>query len=175
MTCILGLEHADGSAWLAGDRYFGDENIRDVMDAPKIVRRGAVAYGFCGGMREGQFLEHLEPPRAKKRGESIEAFIREAVVAPMLTAQNRAGLKLTEDFNGLVAVAGKVYAIESDGGFYRSAYGYIGIGAAASYAVGSLASTGSMAPEERLTAALRAAERHSPCCMAPFDLLRLPR
>jgi len=61
MTCLLGLEADDGSAWLAGDRYFGDEDWRDRMDAPKVVRRGPVLVGFCGGMHEGQVLERLPP------------------------------------------------------------------------------------------------------------------
>lgn len=175
MTCIVGVECEDGSAWLGGDRYFGDKRWNDTLANPKIVRRGDVLLGFCGGMREGQILERAEKPRKRLRGENVESYVIEAVAGPMLLLHKRAGVEVTEGFEGLVACSGQLFALDGEGGVWRSRNGYQAIGSAGSFALGSLASTAGEAPQVRLEKALAAAAKHSPNCLPPFDLLRLPR
>lgn len=176
MTCIVGLEAADGAAWLAADRFLGTEGLRDRMDVPKIARVGPLAVGFCGGMREGQVLEWLLDPRPRRAGEPMLHYLAAVVVRPMRLAHKRLELTVGADFAGLIAGYGRVYTLDHDGGLSRSAHGYDACGAAARFALGGFAATAGLAlePRDRLERVLGGVAQHSNYCCDPFDFLRVP-
>jgi len=74
----------------------------------------------------------------------------------------------------LVAHEGRLFSIQSDYQVGEAVRGYHAIGCGADYALGSLASTEHLPPEERVRKALECAELFNGGVRAPFTIQCLP-
>lgn len=156
MTCLAAIIHNDRV-------YIGGDSAASVGDAietrlnRKVFRNGDYVVGFTGSFRVGQLLQYATLPAVE--GEAM-AHIVNAVVPAL---QKLAG-KETDEL--LIGVAGRLFKISSDYSVAEYA-SYAAAGQGEPYALGRL--HGSLgAPEQRVVAALAAAEAHCASVRAPF-------
>ncbi|TIU11015.1 MAG: hypothetical protein E5W44_12150 [Mesorhizobium sp.] len=157
MTCIAGLVD-NGKVYMGGDSAaYGDDAV-EVRANRKVFRNGEYLIGFTGSFRVGQLLQYtpLDAPGAN-------------VVGHLVTAIVPAIKKLVgkEEFSDiLIGCRGRLFKVCTD---YSVAefHSYAAAGQGEPYALGRL--HGSLGPpEQRLVAALAAAEAHSAAVRAPF-------
>lgn len=156
MTCIVGIAHG-GRVFMGGDSAASVDGAIDVRLNRKVFRNGDYIIGFTGSFRVGQQLQYATLPPVE--GEPL-AHIVNAVV-PLLA--KLAG-KETDEI--LIGYAGRLFKVSSDYSVaeYES---YTAAGQGEPYALGRL--HGSLgAPEQRVVAALAAAEAHCAAVRAPF-------
>lgn len=158
MTCLVGLIDND-RVFIGGDSAAVAGDAVEVRANRKVFRNGDFVMGFTGSFRVGQLLQYADLPAVE--GEPIAHIVNEIV--PIL--RGFAG-KETDEI--LVATAGRLFKISSD--YSVAEYDtYTAAGQGEPYALGRL--HGSLgAPEQRVVAALAAAEAHCGAVRAPFHI-----
>jgi len=175
LTVCVALEH-EGKVILGTDSFVGNEISKDSVDGPKIFRIGQIAVAYAGGMRVPQILMHtLKVPRYSEAKASLWTVSLAEQIRRILVEYGAAGRNSedgdTSSADMLIAVKGKVYTMQEDFAIYRVQRGYAAIGIGASYALGSLYTSGENGltdPVHRVRLALRAAGQFSPAVSDPF-------
>lgn len=157
MTCLVGLVDS-GRVYLGGDSAASADLAIEVRANRKVFRNGEYLIGFTGSFRVGQLLQYeikMPPPVGDILGHIVSA------VVPQLKA---AAGKETDEI--MIGVAGRLFKISSD--YSVAEYtDYAAAGGGEPYALGRM--HGSLgAPEQRVVAALAAAEAHCAAVRAPF-------
>lgn len=178
MTCIVGLQHADG-VMMGGDSAGVSGWDLTVRADPKVFRNGDFLIGFTSSFRMGQVLQYdWSPPECPEHSDDFTYLVRD-VVKSLRTVLKDAGCARNEsgeESGGafLLAYRARLYVIESDFQVGLPAKGYAAVGCGAQLARGSLCSTlavTSLPPEEHVRLALQAAEAHSAGVCGPFITL----
>jgi ATP-dependent protease HslVU (ClpYQ) peptidase subunit len=169
MTCIVGLETPDKTVIVGSDSFIGDD-LKEIMDRPKYVKRGHLLIASSGNHRPGQLAEYCNVNfRGQRKNEDDLEYITMAVVEPIRKFHRSMDLtKRSCGANLLIAYHGHVYTMLDDYAVYRSGYGYMAIGAADAVALGALSATFDLPPKERVERALKAATRHHSNVARPF-------
>jgi hypothetical protein len=181
MTAIAAIEK-DGIVYMAGDSAASCAYFLENIVSPKIFVRGEYIVGYTTSFRMGQLIEHtLKFPKPKKNKKISDMHFLVKKFIPALKACLRDhGFETSdsgEDRAGtfLLGFRGKLYRIQPDYSVIRSASLYNACGCGADLVLGSLFSTKdtNMAPRQRLTMALKAAEKFSTEVASPFHFLTL--
>lgn len=156
MTCLAAIIHND-LVYIGGDSAASVGDAIETRLNRKVFRNGDYVVGFTGSFRVGQLLQYATLPAVE--GEAM-AHIVNAVVPAL---QKLAG-KETDEL--LIGTSGRLFKISSDYSVAEYA-SYAAAGQGEPYALGRL--HGSLgAPEQRVVAALAAAEAHCASVRAPF-------
>jgi ATP-dependent protease HslVU (ClpYQ) peptidase subunit len=183
MTCIVGI--ADGNeVWMGGDSAAANGYETRVTTLPKVfivntTARERFLLGYTSSFRMGQLLQYrldITTPRSDGTSplrylvttfaEAVRDLFRGAGYARVESNQENGGVFL-------VGYAGGIFRVGSDYQVNQMADGFDVAGCGEEYALGALASTGAMAPEERIKNALVVAARFSGEVSAPFVIEHL--
>jgi ATP-dependent protease HslVU (ClpYQ) peptidase subunit len=163
MTCLVGLIDND-RVFIGGDSAAVAGDAVETRLNRKVFRNGDYVIGFTGSFRVGQLLQYATLPDVE--GDAMEHIVNEIV--PLLTRM--AGKETDEILIGVTAngKAGRLFKVSSD--YSVAEYDtYTAAGQGEPYALGRL--HGSLgAPEQRVVAALAAAEAHCGAVRAPFHI-----
>lgn len=175
MTCIVGVEH-EGGVTIGADSAGSDGNITVARADSKLCKVGPYLFGFTTSFRMGQLLRYAFNP-SNPDPRDLDRFMVTDFIDELRTcfsdggfAQKDNGVESGGSF--LVAVAGRLYCIESDYQVGRHLDGYAACGSGEYFAMGSLHTTADydFTPRQRVALALEAAARHSPFVGAPFTI-----
>lgn len=173
MTLIAAVVH-DGQVWMGGDSAAIDGDDLTIPRTDKVFTTGDWLVGYCESFRLGQVVR-FRLKFAEPKGDLVE-HLATVVVDELRKQLHKNGVaKATEAEESmpgslLLGIDGRLFSIESDYAVLEHPT-YAAIGCGAPYALGSLWSTGSADPAERLMTALLAAERHCTGVSRPFTIL----
>lgn len=179
MTVIAGV--VDGGTVLIGGDSAGiaGYSVTARRDS-KVFTNGRYLMGFAGSFRMGQLLRWslTAPPPGDPA--DLERFMTTTwidAVRDCLRAGGYAGhMSDGSEVGGtfLVGVHGRLFEVDCDYQVGEPLDGYAAVGCGADIALGALHATSrsAMSADERVMAALRAAERHSAGVCGPFTVLR---
>lgn len=170
MSCVVGI--------IAGDRVLvgGDSLVADdsgdavVRRDRKVFRKGDFVIGYAGSIRGGQVLRRklqLPSGRIGDVAEFVEGKLVDQI-RNLFEGHGAIGENGGNDTPILLAYQNRLFTIGDDFHVGESADGYDAIGCAFAYALGSLFSTGHLAPEERVRKALQAAQNYHGFVRGPF-------
>lgn len=183
MTCIVGVEDEVG-VLIGGDSAGVAGYAITVRSDTKVFERDGYAIGFAGSFRVGQLVHYqLSLPRLDTW--DVDAFMVTRFVPALrdcmrahgqLAVEN--GVESMEGFL-LVGLAGRLYSVECDFQVGRQEEdGYYALGCGDEYAVGALhalADYEDLTPQDRVEAALNAAEYNSAGVVGPFRYAYCPK
>jgi ATP-dependent protease HslVU (ClpYQ) peptidase subunit len=179
MTCIVGLEQ-DGVVYIGGDAAGTDTNYNVVCRQDEKVflsSGGKMIMGFTTSFRMGQLLRYsFEPPKKSKNKTDMEYLVTDVMDSIRKVFSNKGFMKeKNPDCGGtfLLGYRKKLYTIESDFQVEASYNNYSACGSGYGYALGSMFSTPSMSPMERIKLALEAATHHNAAVRPPYTILSL--
>lgn len=187
MTCIVGMETADG-VMIAGDSASATNSQIVPTKLDKVFEisslKEKMIIGYTSSFRMGQLLEYSFRPPKRKEFPYVgdleylaTSFIDE--VRKVLKEGGYSEVDNNREKGGffLVGYKGNLYEINSDFQVNSSAIGYNAVGSGKYYALGSLYNSvkNSVDPEEALFLALEAAERFNPFVIRPFKIMRLQK
>ncbi|QKC99208.1 hypothetical protein [Mesorhizobium sp. NZP2298] len=156
MTCLAALIH-NGKTYIGGDSAASVDDKIEVRLNRKVFRNGAYVIGFTGSFRVGQLLQFAKLPAIK--GDLLAHLI--TAVVPVI--KDIAGKEVDEL---LIGTAGRLFKVSSDYSVAEYPH-YAAAGTGELVALGRL--HGSLgAPEQRVVAALEAAQAHCSSVRAPF-------
>lgn len=175
MTAIVGLEHR-GKVYVGGDSAQTVNGILNIKVGGKVFRSGEFVIGCAGKARLNDLVRYgFKPPPIKG---DLDAYMASKFAAALRKAIEAAGA--LEDNEGgwqespgrlLVGARGRLYEIDSCFAACREAVGYNAIGSGCEVALGAMYTTEGVKPEERIRAALMAAERWTTDVRGPFTVL----
>jgi len=177
LTCIVGLEH-DGKVTIGGDSAGVSGWSLDVRADEKVFKRGVYAFGFTSSFRMGQLLRYAPLDiEAKPSLKDLDAYMVTGFVDAVRSCLKAGGYVKTD--NGqeeggtfLVGVKGRLYTVESDFQVAQSTAGFASVGCGAQVALGAMHVLPiAFDPTDRVTMALRAAERFSAGVRGPFHVV----
>lgn len=177
MTCIVGVRH-NGVVTIGGDSAgVAGYSITPRGDR-KVFRNGPYAMGFTTSFRMGQLLAFaLEPPTPPRRGDILGFMVTDFVDAVRECLKTGGYAEKSNEVESagsfLVGVRGHLFEIGSDYQVGVPQNGYAAVGCGDDLALGALYVTkgSDLTPEERVQAALMAAEHHSAGVMRPFYMV----
>lgn len=176
MSCIVGVESA-GLVTIGGDAAAVSDHELTVRFDQKVFEVGEYLIGFEDSFRMGQILRYrLSVPRQKC--EDDFEHLATVFIDAVRKAFSAGGFTTSEDgadVGGrfLVGYRGALYSVDTDFHVGRSLRGYEAIGAGGPYALGSLASTLDLEPEQRVRQALVASATHCVAVSAPFAIFTI--
>lgn len=185
LTCIAAVAH-EGTVWIGGDSAgVTDDTVYSlgVGTESKIWERDGILFGGCGSFRVSQVIRwQMNVPQYNPAAEPLEYLTGPFVTSMRDTLREHGSLTTweedaTEGIDGglLLGFCGRVFEIYGDFGVGELIHGYGAVGCGFPIAVGNLAATEGMdiKPKERVTMALKAAERHSAGVRGPFTILKM--
>src|SRR5581483_6205587 len=180
MTCIAGLLDG-GTVYIGADSAGVSHPDLTVRADEKVFVNGEFVMGFTSSFRMGQLLRYsLKVPKPREGVDRFAFMVTDFIeaVRDTLKAGGWATTKDGADRGGkfLVGWRGALYVIDLDYQVGQPADPFAAIGSGESYALGSLHATASSgwSPEQRVLAALAAAERFSSAVRGPFKVLSAP-
>lgn len=174
MTCIVGLVDGD-RVWMGGDSAGVNGLDITVRADTKVFRNDDCLIGFTSSFRMGQLLHYrLEPPPREPDADLFRYMVVDFVdaVRGCLKDGGYAHRSNEVETGGtfMVGCEGRLFTVQSDYQVGEAVRGYHAIGCGADYALGSLASTAGLCPEERVLKALQCAELFNGGVRAPFTI-----
>lgn len=173
MTCIAAV--ADGErVWIGGDSAGVAGWSLELRADEKVFTNGLFVMGFIDLFRMGQLLRYAfvppEPPSDREQMDRYMVTDFVNAVRQCLKDGGFAGIKDQVEQGGtfIVGIRSYLYVVESDYQVGKLVEGYAAVGSGADIALGSLCSTRSLSPEQRIKMALDAAESHCASVRRPF-------
>lgn len=182
MTCIVAVKN-NNKVYIGGDSALVDlsNGIKTRIATPKVFNCFKYAIGYAGSARMGQLLfNYFEPSDPPSNPNELEMHMVTTFVDELRALAEEKGLRLSlsdsemNDFAQIiVGVNGRIFVIEEDWQASEWLHNYAAIGSGCAVALGSLHSTEKykIKPEERLMAALQAAEDHTVTVCEPFHII----
>jgi hypothetical protein len=182
-TCIAALVH-NGIVWMGGDSAATsvDGDIK-ILTNKKIFKRSDEhqnnwVFGFMGAYRFAQLLQYEVklPNLPTQSGYDLLGFLVSNFIPALSTCLKDNSFEQNEKSRAiggtcLVGLKGRIFEIGSHYSVQESALPYQAIGCGAPTALGSLFSTPSLEPEQRLQTALAASEQLNWGVKSPFTIL----
>lgn len=180
MTCIVGWIE-NGTVWMGGDSAASIEYSWQQMELAetKVFKSGPMIFGICGSPRMGDILRwSLSIPDHDPRTEDRKYMATTFVDAVRKCFKDGGFAKIDNGVESgglfLVGYKGRIYRIAGDFQVIRVNSDYIAVGCADDVAHGAMYASAelgqSVTPQDRLSLALRAAERWSAGVRAPFHI-----
>jgi hypothetical protein len=182
MTCIVGVEHADGVV-IGGDSMCISGWRKTTREDPKVFTVGPYLIGSTGSPRSGQLLRYRLEVGAPDDPHDIDRFVATTFMEAVRKVFIDGGFETKTD-NGqaeggsfLLGIAGQLYNIQTDYQYARSVTGYLAIGCGDDFALGSLYETGRQGwpPKIRVESALKASAAHCAAVAPPFVIIEQGR
>lgn len=187
MTCIVGVKTDEG-IFIGGDSFGGNELVAGVYKTPKVFgkpkigRTHAMIFGFTTSWRMGQILQNMPDIRKPSEKTDLE-FIASDWINMVREHMETGGYNLDEggreEFGSVIlGYNNSLYEISPDYGVIEPFYNYAATGSAVRTAYGSLATTEVMkkvSPQDRILAALSAAEIHEYFVRRPFNIIGIKK
>lgn len=174
MTCIVGLANA-GKVYIGADSAGVDTGryALTVRADRKVFRNGDFIMGFTSSFRMGQLLAFSFNPPKPREGVDLFAYMATDFInaaRDCLKAGGYASRNNEQESGGefLVGYRGRIFRICGDYQVAESTHGFDACGCGDLIALGSLRETPERPPQERVMAALEAAEQFSAGVRAPF-------
>jgi hypothetical protein len=180
MTCIAGV--VDGNEVLIGGDSAGvrsDYGLR-VRNDRKVFTNSAFVFGFTTSFRIGQLLAFgFDPPRPPDDANDLMRFMVVDFINAIRTRLKEGGVvKVSDQVESggdfLVGVHGRLFHVYTDFQVGEAAHGFDACGSGDMLALGSLHSTIGRPAQERVLAALQAAEAFNAGVRGPFVFERSP-
>ena len=140
MTTIIGQQWSWGCEIAADGRTTSDGRPFTGSAMVKVVARGEYILAAAGGGAACDWVTHAWKPPAFK-GTDVYEFLVSSFSPHLQKSLNTNGFQPSKDEDGvslLVAVAGYVFQIESDGTVLQDVGGLYGIGTGSAFALGAL-------------------------------------
>lgn len=177
MTAIVGLV-SGGRVLIGGDSAGVAGYSLTVRRDRKVWASGPWVYGFTSSFRMGQLIRYaFQPPSPPPDGQDLERYMATAWVDALRQTLKDGGYSRVSDQQEqggtfLVGTRGRLFTVDGDFQVGESADGYDAVGCGGEIALGALYATRDMElfAEDRVLAALRAAEHHSAGVAGPFVL-----
>lgn len=168
MTCIAAIAK-NGKVWMGSDSLASARDWRStIRKDPKIFKVGNMLIGFTSSYRMGQLLGYKLTVPKHHAGVSVEEYMHREFIDSVRKTLKDGGytrIESNEETGGffLVGYQGRIFQIECDFQIGEAADQYDAVGCGGQIALGSLFSTEKtkMSPEDRISLAINAAERHS--------------
>lgn len=178
MTCIVALVQ-DGKIYMGADSAGVAGYSLMVRRDPKIYRvDNKMLIGFTSSFRMGQLLGYALVLPEHHSDVHIERYMATSFIDAVRTCLKTGGYAKREnevESGGtfLVGYRSELFLIDSDFQIGKSAHPYGAVGCGADLALGALHATvmGALGPQERLQAALTAAEEFSAGVRRPFMIM----
>lgn len=176
MTCIVAV--TDGEQVTMGGDSSGISGWDiDYRSDSKVFHLGDLLIGFTSSFRMGQILRYnVSIPNIEKGADLYEWMVKEfvPVIRTAFIEHGFAKIDGASEKGGqfIVGIDGSIFVVESDYQVAESLNDYYSIGCGYGYATGSLYSTESKDPLERVNLALEAATYHSAGVAEPFTILK---
>lgn len=180
MTAIVGLCADDGDVYIGGDSSGVAGYSLTVRADEKVFLNGKFVLGFTSSFRMGQLLRYdFHPPSHESDADLSKYMVSDFIpeVRKCLTAGGY-NEKLNNVESGgtfLVGHQGRLFRIGTDFQVGQSVETFDAVGSGADIALGCMHATPSTAPAERVTEALRAAERFNVGVRGPFRVVKLEK
>jgi ATP-dependent protease HslVU (ClpYQ) peptidase subunit len=178
MTCIVGLLDK-GNVYIGGDSaWVSAPYDTKIIANEKVFKNGDFIFGFTSSFRMVQLLRYsFVPPERDKNMDTYEYMVSVFIEAIRLCFKNGGFTKVSnnEELGGtfLVGYDGRLFGVDSDFQVWEQTCGYDAIGCGWAFALGSLYSTNSLPPEERVLQALKASEEFNSAVRGPFNVVKL--
>ena len=177
MTCIVGLVH-ESKVYLGADSAGSTDDFTSTRKEPKAFKVGHFGFAYTTSFRMGDLLHYSFTPPPFTVGEiTIDKYMRTLFVDEVRATFELGGFgtidKDGSDVGGdfLVAFKGRLFAILSDFQVAEHRTEYYADGSGAHFAFGSLFSTSTSKPKERVLMALQSATKFSPSVSGPFTII----
>ena len=175
MTAVAGVvDH--GKVYIGADSAATDWTLRQTIKAEaKVFHNGPVLLGVCGSIRMSNLLMHTlcVPGHDKDTRGDHEWMCTAFIDSVRITLENGGCLfkkNGVESIPGafLAGYRGHLYVVEEDLQVHSARDEYNAVGCGGDHAIGSLFSTKTRKPRERVKLALDAACHHSGGCRPPY-------
>ena len=172
MTCIVAIAEA-GNIWMGADSAGVVGYSLSARRDPKIYRVGDFLFGFTSSFRMGQLLGYKFSPPQHHREWDVERYMVTVFVDELRSTLKSGGYARTHDGEEeagqfLVGYQGRIFRIDSDYQVGENIEPYNAVGCGAALALGALHATRGKTPDERISAALEAAEAFNAGVRRPF-------
>ena len=175
MTCVVGLEDK-GNIYIGADSAGSAGTNLSIRADEKVFMNGPFIIGFAGSFRMGQLLRYkFDPPKQSVKTDDMKYMVTDFIdAAKKCFTDNGFGSTST---GGLFVVGynKKLYRIDSDFQVGKLVLPYVAIGSGECYALGSLHSSATKNPEQKIKLALQAAATFSLGVAPPFHILKLSK
>lgn len=177
MTCIVGLVHKN-KVYIGGDSAGVAGYDISIRKDKKVFQNGPMIFGFTSSFRMGQLLQYAlvipDHPKDMDTFQYMTVILVDAIRACML----KGGFlyKDKEQESGgtfLVGYKGRLFRIAGDFQVGEHVCLYDAVGCGDNFALGSLFTSKSMKPKDRVKKALEAAANFSAGVIGPFNIVEL--
>lgn len=188
MTCIIGFTDRErGISWIAGDSLGSNGYTKASEMSAKVFRNELFKNVLIGGTTTFRHLDLLrysedlfDEVDFYKKSEIDHRFMVTKFIPKIVKLFKEGIISEPETDRGgsfIVATPGRVFKIQEDYSVLEPELGICAVGCGEEIAMGSLITTigMDMEPEERIVAALYAAEKISCGVQRPFRILRTDR
>lgn len=188
MTCIIGFTDRErGISWIAGDSLGSNGYTKASEMSAKVFRNELFKNVLIGGTTTFRHLDLLRYSEELfdevdfyKKSEIDHRFMVTKFIPKIAKLFKEGVISEPETERGgsfIVATPGRVFKIQEDYSVLEPELGICAVGCGEEVAMGSLVTTigMNMEPEERIVAALCAAEKISCGVQRPFRILRTDR
>lgn len=174
MTCIAAIAHGN-KVYIGGDSAGVGGYSLSVRADRKVFRNDDMVMGFTSSFRMGNLLQHsLKVPRHHPDDDLHKFMVTDFIdaVRACLKAGGYASKSNETEAGGvfLVGYKGRLFCVDEDYQVGENMDGFAAVGCGADIALGSLWSTKSRQPRDRVRLALEAAERFSAGVRGPFHI-----
>lgn len=189
MTVVVAVACDDGTIFMGGDSFCGDEEILNLCRAPKIYKVGPVGVGLCGLVRSEQVLsrtlkEHI-PEKKEITYEWLKNDLADYVHEAMKehgAIHEKEGWHEMKESAYLLTFDGVIYFFDADFGLWDSRRPIAAIGTGCQFAYGAMEAMMVDYPGEKpsvehakkmVEVALNVATTWSPWVQGPYEYLRI--
>lgn len=174
MTCIAAVAEG-GNVWMGADSAGVAGFSLAVRRDPKIYRVGDFLFGFTSSFRMGQLLGYKFSPPLHHSEWDTDRYMTTVFIDALRDTLKAGGYARTH--NGaeeagefLVGYQGRIFRVCSDYQVGENVEPFDAVGCGAELALGALHATRDKPPDERIGAALEAAEAFSAGVRRPFRI-----
>jgi ATP-dependent protease HslVU (ClpYQ) peptidase subunit len=170
VTCIVALVDS-GHSYIGAERGASDVNTIFPLQYPKVWKSGPYLFGYFGSFAGERIKHNFEPPEPKI-GEAIDEFMNTEFLDALHDLYEEIHIPKQEDLGLLIIIQGHIYMHNGeDMSMSHIGLPYFAEGSGMEYAMGSLYSTETLYPRERVSKALEVAIKFSPTCIGPIDVI----
>lgn len=176
MTAIVALIDQKKNVWVGGDSAGVSGQFINQRKDPKVFIKDGFIFGFTSSFRMGQILHYRFTPPERKN-QSVETYMNTDFIEAVRGCFKQYSFGDNDTKKGgqfIVGYAGEIFLVDSDFqiGLLYDKYASVGAGyiscLGALYAIEKSELQFMMEPAEKITLALRAAEKHNTGVCGPF-------
>lgn len=173
MTCIVALKDGD-SIYMAAERGASDDDTILSLTTPKIWQSGPYVFGYAGTL-DGERMRYNFKPTPPGATKDIDRFMQTNFIKQLRAFYNEWWIDTSKDADlGLIiGIKGNIYEHNAiDMSLSKFTGNYLSIGSGSGFAYGSLYTSESLQPKDRVALAVNAAINFSTSCMGPVDIIK---